>query len=112
MSLNRRTSSIFAALGLAAALSWPAQAHAQATGGSPVTPTGKGIAGGILLGAEIVMIPEGAAGVDKWWAYLLGGVLGGAAGGVGGYFVETKVKAADGTAIAEPSLYMLAGGMA
>jgi hypothetical protein len=76
-------------------------AHAE-----PVTATGKGIAGGVLLGAEVVMIPLGAAGVDKWWAYLLGGGLGAAGGAVGGYFVETKVSKA------EPSLYMLAGGLA
>jgi hypothetical protein len=72
----------------------------------PATATGKGVAGGIMLGAEVVMMPLGIAGVDKWWAYALGGGLGAAAGGVGGYFVETKVAAA------EPSFFLLAGGMA
>jgi hypothetical protein len=97
-----------AALG-AGALVAPQTARADVTvaeGTHPVTAKGKGIAGGILLGAEIVMIPVGAAGVDKWYAYLIGGLLGGAAGGVGGYFVETKAT------VAEPSLYMLAGGLA
>src|SRR5436190_17232993 len=97
-----------AAAVLAAALSWNGPAKAD----GPVTPTGKGIAGGTLLGAEVVMIPLGIAGVDKWWAYLLGGGLGAAGGAVGGYFVETKVKSSDGQAVAEPSLHMLAGGLA
>jgi hypothetical protein len=72
----------------------------------PVTATGKGITGGVLLGAELGMLPQGLAGVDKWWTYLLGGGVGAVAGGVGGYFVETKLTSA------APSLYMLAGGMA
>ena len=71
-----------------------------------VSATGKGITGGILLGAELGMLPQGILGVDKWWTYLLGGAVGAAGGGVAGYFVET------GTSTAEPSLYMLAGGMA
>ncbi len=96
-----------AAAVLAAAISW----HSPANADGPVTPTGKGIAGGTLLGAEVVMIPIGIAGVDKWWAYLLGGGLGAAGGAVGGYFVETKATS-NGQPLAEPSLYMLAGGLA
>lgn len=79
---------------------------ATSASAEPVTATGKGIAGGVLLGAELGMIPQGIAGVDKWWTYLLGGTLGAAAGGVGGYFVEQNATTA------EPALYMLAGGMA
>lgn len=71
----------------------------------PVTPTGKGIAGGALLGGEVVCIPMGAAGVSRAWPYLVFCPLGAVAGGVGGYFVEQ-------TGVAEPSLYMLAGGLA
>ncbi len=71
----------------------------------PVSPTGKGIAGGLLLGAEIGTMPLAIAGVEPWWAYALGGGLGAAGGAVGGYFVEQ-------TGSAEPSLYMLAGGLA
>ncbi|MCC6527996.1 MAG: hypothetical protein IT373_35445 [Polyangiaceae bacterium] len=86
----------------------PAVARAQDTG-NPVSPTGKGIAGGILLGAEIVMIPLGAAGVDAWWPYAVFTPLAAAGGGVGGYFIEKAITDAEGTA--EAPLYMLAGGI-
>ena len=71
----------------------------------PVTPTGKGIAGGILLGAEVVMIPIAIGGVEDAWPYPVFGALGAAGGAVGGYFVEQ-------TGVAEPAVYMLAGGLA
>lgn len=73
--------------------------------GNPVSPTGKGITGGALLGGEAVMITEAAVGVKPAWAYLVGGVAGAVGGGVGGYFVEKASSA-------KPSLYLLAGGMA
>lgn len=96
----RHASWIAAALFAGTALaSTPASAE-------PVSATGKGVTGGALLGAEIAMIPQAIIGVDKWWAYAIGGGVGAVAGGVGGYFVETQVSTA------EPSLYMLAGGMA
>lgn len=68
------------------------------------TATGKGIAGGALLGGELVTFIEGLAGVQSTWAYGGGFVLGAAAGGVGGYFVE---QGAD----RRVSFYMLAGGL-
>jgi hypothetical protein len=71
-----------------------------------VAPTGKGIVGGGLLGAEVVTITEALVGVRSGWAYLLGGVLGAGAGAVGGYFVEQNVT--DG----QVPMYMLAGGLA
>ncbi len=71
-----------------------------------VSPSGKGIVGGALLGAEVVTITESLAGARSGWAYLIGGVLGAAAGGVGGYFVEQN--SSDGKA----PVYMLAGGLA
>ncbi len=80
----------------------PARAAEDATEASA---TGKGITGGALLGAEVIMLVEAAIKVKKPWAYAVGGIAGGIAGGVGGYFIE------DG---AEPkiSIYLLAGGMA
>jgi len=68
-------------------------------------PTGKGIAGGILLGAEIVLAVEAAADVEPAWAYVVGGLAGAAGGGVAGYYIEQD---------ADPKLplLMLAGGMA
>jgi hypothetical protein len=71
-----------------------------------VSPTGKGVAGGILLGGEVVTITESLIGVRSGWAYVIGGGLGAIAGGVAGHFVETADSTGQG------STYMLAGGMA
>jgi hypothetical protein len=92
----------FAAAAFTAALAGgPGTARAD----GPVTATGKGTVGGALLGGEIVCITMGAVGVEKGWPYFVFGGLGMVGGGVGGFFVE-KASAP------EPSLYMLAGGMA
>lgn len=88
---------------MAAALCASTSAEAQEEGA--VSATGKGIAGGALLGAELVLITEAIIEVDEWWPYVVFGVAGAGAGAVGGYFVEQ-------VDVAEPSLYMLAGGMA
>lgn len=79
-------------------------APAQAASGAEASPTGKGIAGGALLGAEAVMLTEAAVGVRPAWAYIVGGGVGAIGGGVGGYFVE-------GSSVELP-FYMLLGGMA
>jgi hypothetical protein len=71
-----------------------------------VSPTGKGIAGGGLLGAEVVMIVEALVGVRSGWAYVIGGVLGAGAGAGGGYAIEHS--STDG----KVPTYMLAGGLA
>jgi hypothetical protein len=71
-----------------------------------VPPTGKGIAGGALLGGEVVTITEALFHARPGWAYALGGGLGAAGGGVGGYFVEQASSNGD-VAVA-----LLAGGMA
>jgi hypothetical protein len=47
-----------------------------------------GLTGGILLGAEAVMIVEGALKVKKVWPYVVMPLFGAGAGGVGGYFLE------------------------
>jgi hypothetical protein len=88
-----------AASASALAVSHPALADDQAS------PTGKGIAGGALLGAELVLVIEAAADVEPAWAYVVGGLAGAAGGGVGGYFIEQE---------GEPKLpiLMLAAGMA
>jgi len=71
-----------------------------------VSPTGKGMVGGGLLGAEVVTMVESIAGVKSPWAYIIGGVVGAGGGAVGGYFVEQN--SSDGRA----PMYMLAGGLA
>ena len=73
--------------------------------GSQASPTGKGITGGALLGAEAVMLVEAAASVKPAWAYAVGGGLGAVGGGVGGYFAEHGGDA-------KLSMYLLVGGMA
>lgn len=89
-----------AVLAAASALLAPSVASAD-----EVSPTGKGITGGALLGGEVVMLTEAAAGVKPAWAYAVGGLVGAAGGGVGGYFAEQNGSA-------KLSLYLLAGGMA
>jgi len=71
-----------------------------------VSPTGKGIAGGALLGAEAVSIVESLVGVRSGWAYAIGAIVGAGGGGVGGYFVE------QGSTDGKAPTYMLAGGLA
>ncbi|MEO6600040.1 MAG: hypothetical protein ABIQ16_09230 [Polyangiaceae bacterium] len=70
-----------------------------------VSTTGKGVVGGTLLGAEVVLATEAAFKVQPTWAYVVGGLAGGAAGGVGGYFIERDASA-------ETTMLILAGGMA
>ncbi len=100
---------------VAAVLASSGDAHAQ---GGPVTPTGKGIVGGALLGGEVVVIPMGLAGVQKGWPYFVFGGVGMVGGAVGGYFVEKATAVTTNSAgvssggPAEPALYMLAGGLA
>ncbi len=111
MSSQRRTSRLIGTLGAVAAAGAltfvPAQAAAQEESNA-VSATGKGIAGGAMLGAELVMITTAIIGVDDWWPYVVFGAVGAGGGAVGGYFVEDAI----GDGSAEPALYMLAGGMA
>jgi hypothetical protein len=73
-----------------------------------VSPNGKGVVGGALLGGEVVTIVEALAGTRPGWAYAVGGVLGAAAGGVGGHFIEQDTDSRNG----KVPMYMLAGGLA
>ncbi|HVY26280.1 MAG TPA: hypothetical protein VHB79_06990 [Polyangiaceae bacterium] len=98
-----KTRTITSLLALAGATLAPLTAHA--TGEAEASGTGKGIAGGALLGGELVTAVEAGFGVKAPWAYIVGGVAGGAAGGVGGYFVEQQGDA-------RGPMLMLAGGVA
>jgi hypothetical protein len=71
-----------------------------------VSSSGKGVAGGALLGAEVPTIIEGIAGVRPPWIYIVSAVVGAGGGGVGGYEIEKN--STDGKA----PMYMLAGGLA
>ncbi len=75
-------------------------AHAE-----EVSTTGKGVVGGTLIGAEVVLATEAAFKVQPTWAYVVGGLAGGAAGGVGGYFIEQDANP-------KTTMLILAGGMA
>jgi hypothetical protein len=94
------TAAIFALTTLAA--SAPGSAHADET---TVSPTGKGIVGGALLGAEVGTIIESIAGVHSPWIYLASDLVLGGAGAAGGWAVEQKSN--DGRA----PVFMLAGGL-
>lgn len=97
-----KTRTLTSLLTLAVATLTPLAAHA--TGEVEVSPSGKGIVGGALLGAELVLVSEAAFKVKPAWAYVVGGVAGGAAGGVGGYFVDQQDTP-------RASMLMLAGGL-
>ena len=75
----------------------PSEARAQTSTAVGVNPMGKGTAGGILLGGEVVCITLGAVGVEKGWPYLAFGGLGMVGGGVGGYFVDKATSTAPST---------------
>jgi hypothetical protein len=77
----------------------------EARADGPVTGTGKGIAGGALLGGEVATIAMAAFGVEAAWPYFAIGGAAAVGGGIAGYFIETSAPP-------EVPLYMLAGGMA
>ncbi|HUT76742.1 MAG TPA: hypothetical protein VM285_03595 [Polyangia bacterium] len=54
----------------------------------PVEATGVGIAGGVLLGAELILAVEAIIDVEPVWPWIVFPIVGAAGGGVGGYFVE------------------------
>ncbi len=102
--LNKTRIRAFALATLAAGtvfLGAPSTAQAE-----EVKPDGKGVVGGALVGAELVVFTEAIIGVHNSTAYLLGAGGGAIAGGLGGYALETAVS--DGRV----PVYLLAGGLA
>ena len=99
----RFQTSFLGTLTLATLIIAPLSAHA--TGVSEVSTTGKGVVGGALLGAEVVLVTEAAFKTEPTWAYVVGGLGGGVAGGIGGYFIERSANP-------RTTMFMLAGGMA
>ena len=80
----------------------------DASAAPQVSPTGKGIAGGALLGGEIGFLTLAAANAKAGWLYYTIPPLLAIGGGVGGYFIEQATPADNATV----PLFMLAGGMA
>lgn len=94
-----------AAFGVATLTAYAKPAHADEIQGTP-----KAIIGGAFLGAEVVAIPMGIAGVRAGWAYAVFPGLGAIGGGIGGYFMDKAYD--DAKTPAYGSAFMLAGGMA
>jgi hypothetical protein len=67
--------------------------------------TAKGIAGGALVGAEVVLLTEAAFGVQPAWPYIVGGIAGAGGGAVAGYYIGNGGSN-------KPSAFLLAGGIA
>jgi hypothetical protein len=95
-------------------------AHVPEARADEIQGTPKGIIGGAFLGAEVVMIPMGIAGVRPAWAYAVFPALGAVGGAIGGFFMDQAYdnsgKTVNGvTGTAQPaygSTFLLAGGMA
>ncbi|HEY5961807.1 MAG TPA: hypothetical protein VIV60_34850 [Polyangiaceae bacterium] len=85
-------------------ISLASNAFAQSTGAVEPSSTGKGIVGGTLLGAEIVLLTEAAIDVSPDWLYYVGGAAGAVGGGVAGYFLEDSLSS-------KANMFLLAGGM-
>jgi hypothetical protein len=69
----------------------PCEAQAQTMDPGRITALPQGTIGCALLGAEAVILIEGAAGVRNRWILLGTGALGLIGGGVGGYFMDAAI---------------------
>jgi hypothetical protein len=102
LPLSRKLVAV-AVSGVMLAASVPAMAN-----DSPVSGTGKGIAGGALLGEEVGLVTLSLAGAKQSWMYLTIPTALAIGGGIGGYFIEKDKVGTD----AQVPVYMLAAGMA
>jgi hypothetical protein len=91
-------------------------AHVPEARADEIAGTPKAIIGGAFLGAEVVMIPMGIAGVRPAWAYAVFPGLGAIGGAIGGFFMDQAYdNSGKNGGTAQPaygSAFMLAGGMA
>ncbi len=99
--------SLFALLAATTTTLTPSVARAQSE--TNVSPNGRGIVGGALLGAEVGTIVESIAGVHSPWVYVITDLVLGAGGAVGGWAVEQQVEN-HGWDVRVP-VFMLAGGL-
>jgi hypothetical protein len=87
---------ITAVAALLAALSFAGRAAAQddqtpqgpLAPNEPVQATGVGIAGGVMVGAELILAVEAIIDVEPIWPWWVFPIVGAAGGGVGGYYLE------------------------
>jgi hypothetical protein len=86
---------------LLALVAGAADGHAESTGANRA----KGISGGALVGAEVVLMTEAALGAQAGWLYAVGGLVGGGGGGLAGYYIG-------GSSSPKPPSFLLAGGIA
>ena len=105
--MKRSKTASFAALTAAVAFGCATFAPSQARA-DEVSPDGKGIVGGALLGAEVVTLPMALFQVRSGAIYAIGGGVGAVGGGVAGYFIERASFSDNGRV----PVYMLAGGLA
>lgn len=89
---------------LGALLSLAPRAQSQDAASSVVTPGARGTFGGLLLGAEAVLLVEAALGVRRPWLYAVGG----GAGALGGALLGLQ---SDEAGNAELSMALLVGGV-
>jgi hypothetical protein len=87
-------------------------AHAPEARAEGVSPTVKGVIGGVFLGAEVVALPMGIFGCRAGWAYAVFPPLGAVGGAIGGYFMDKAYNDAGPQSQAYGSAFLLAGGMA
>ena len=92
-----------AALGLIIGFSFPTIAGPARA--SDTRDRVKGVAGGMLLGSEVVCMTGAAFGLEPAWAYGVGAAAGAVLGGWAGYGLA-------GSMSARPSSFLLAGGIA
>ncbi|MDP3276011.1 MAG: hypothetical protein Q8Q09_12495 [Deltaproteobacteria bacterium] len=82
------------------------EAHAQTLERISASP--QGVIGGALLGMELVILIEGAAGVRNGWVMLGTGLAGGIAGGVGGFFLDQALDGNSAVPASQPTQGMTA----
>jgi hypothetical protein len=116
LKMSHKALAVATALATGSAVLLASPGVARAADATPVSPVGKGTVGGALLGGEVVCLTLAAVGVEKGWPYWVFGGVGMVGGGIGGAVLDISLNksATSGgtpTSGAEPSLYLLAGGM-
>jgi len=96
-----------ASLAVGTVTAMPRAAEAQTR--RPVTAFPQGMIGMGLLGGELVVMIQGAAGLRARWAYIVFPLLGIAGGAIGGYFVD---QALDGPEPMAPAMRTMTNGPA